>query len=135
MGRTVTGMLVLLLAGAACGGSAEQLAVPLPEPTTEPRSEELPDYRVRVWPNSARVEEDVPYRIDVYTHCGLDHLLDFDGSFWEVTQGPEAPELGDPEDEGVITLESEDRAVYRSSTGATFELRRLEGPREIYLCE
>jgi hypothetical protein len=111
---------------------------PLPEPTAEPRWEELDDDGVvRHWPRSAQVEPGVPYRMTAYTHCGLDHLLDFDGSYWEVAGGPDDPydALADPEDAGVITLVADDTAVYRSSTGAEFELRRTDGPRDTHWCE
>ena len=137
--RALVAAIVLL---ASCGGGAGangQMDEPqmLPEPTTETWSEPAGDEQVRFWPASARVEQGVPYRMTTYTHCGLDYLLDFDGSFWEVASGPEdtGDALGDPEDEGVITLVSADTAVYESGREAEFHLRRLAGPREVHLCE
>jgi hypothetical protein len=64
-------------------------------------------------------------------HCGLDFLTDFDGSFWDPIN-PNAP--GDPpafffnEDQGTMTLVSEDRARYTSSSGEEVSLRRHHGP-------
>ncbi len=131
----VLGLAVMALVGAACGESGTSEARPLPSPTASPRHEILPDGRVRIWPTSARVEEGVPYRITVFTHCGLEHSLDFDGSFWDVTEQPALPELGGFEDEGEITLESRDAATYRSASGQVFRLARHEGPRAVYPCE
>ncbi len=137
-------VIVVVLAGllVSCGpltdGVLGPRGAPLPEPTTEPRTEHLDDgAMVRMWPRSARVEEGVAYRMATYTHCGLDYALDFDGSFWEVVSGPtdRRTSLDDPEDEGTITLVETDRAVYESSTGAQFELRRTDGPREVHVCE
>ncbi len=126
---------MLALLGTACGESGGPEARPLPSPTASPRHENLPDGRVRIWPISARVQQGVPYRITVLTHCGLDHALDFDGSFWQVVEQPASPELGGLEDEGDITLESEDEATYRSAAGQVFRLVRREGPKAIFPCE
>jgi hypothetical protein len=128
------------LIAAACGGaggpSVAQQPRPLPE-RGEVRSEPIDEDHVRIWPASGAVQEGVAYQMTAYTHCGLDHALDFDGSFWEVEAGPDDPRdvLDNPEDEGVITLQSQDVAVYISSGGGDFRLRRVEGPREILLCE
>jgi hypothetical protein len=130
-------LMVLAVLAVSCGDAGgRDAARELPE-RGEVRQEELDDLRVRRWPASGEVEQGVRYRMTAYTHCGLDHLLDFDGSLWEVASGPDDPwaELGDPFDDGVIRLEADDVAVYESSTGAEFRLRRLEGPKDIHLCD
>ena len=138
MKRTIVGAAMVGLA-VGCGGglSVSGQPQPLPEPAAEPRWEMIDEDHVRIWPTSAAVEEGVAYRMTAFTHCGLDHLFDLDGSFWEVAEGPaESGEaLDNPEDEGVVTLVASDTAVYASSTGAEFRLRRLDGPREVLLCE
>lgn len=135
MRGTVLGLVMVALVGAACEESGTSEARPLPSPTASPRHKSLPDGRVRIWPTSPSVEEGIPYRITVFTHCGLERSLDFDGSFWDVTEQPTFPELGGFEDEGVITLESRDEATYRSASGQAFRLARHEGPRAVYPCE
>jgi hypothetical protein len=125
---------------AACGGGGVSVGSqpqPLPERAGEPRSEMIDEDHARIWPTSGAVEEGVAYGMHADTHCGLDHLFDFDGSFWEVTDGPDEPweTLDNPEDEGVVILIAADTAVYESSGGSEFRLRRLDGPREVVLCE
>lgn len=111
---------------------------PLPEPTVDHRWEDLDDDRVRTWPRSARIEPGVDYRFTAYTHCGLDHAFDLDGSFWVLISehdGPRHEVLDDPDDTGVATLLGDDTAVYRSSKGEEFRLHRIEGPIDIHLCD
>jgi hypothetical protein len=108
---------------------------PLPSPSTDRRSQDLGEGRARFWPNSVRVEEGVAYQITVYTHCGLDFLLDFDGSFWKLSADPpQTPAWGNPEDSGVITLTGDDTALYRSSQGVEVDVTRLTGPKDVRLC-
>lgn len=142
MKRTGVVLAIALLSGAACGGMVRPGTdggepQPLPSPTAPYRAEGLPDGRERIWPNSARVELRVPYRVTVYTHCGVDHALDFDGSFWKVSRksDKERARYDDPDDTGVITLVDEDTATYRTSRGDTVTLTRLEGPKDMFLCE
>jgi hypothetical protein len=124
--------------GTAIGVGAGAEPRPLPEPSTEPRSEQLPNHQVRFWPHSAAVEEEVRYHMSAYTHCGLDYLFDFDGSFWEVAAAPDEPRgsvLNDPADQGVVTLVDPDTALYESSLGAEFRLIRIAGPRDVDVCD
>ena len=114
-------------------------AKPQPEPTADQRFEDLGNGRVRVWP----VTEDVPNEgkyLFTAPHCGIDWMIDFDGSFWD----PVKPEdYGNGErypffinaDEGVITFTHDDRAVYQASNGTEIQLRRLKGPIDIHPCE
>ena len=59
----------------------------------------------RFWPRSARVERGVVYRFEV-PHCGLDWLVDFDGSFWEpvYVMPDRPPDFAINSDIGTITL-------------------------------
>ena len=100
---------------------------PLPPPVGDRQPEELPDLVFRIWPNSAPVEQGVPYRIRVGTHCELGPI-DFDGSFWEAETDLTTADLDlpDPEDSGEISLESQDVALYISSTGAEITLTRMD---------
>ncbi|MEE8485112.1 MAG: hypothetical protein V3S38_00955 [Acidimicrobiia bacterium] len=108
----------------------------LPAPVGETESEWLPNGKVRFWANSAPVELGVRYRLSVGTHCGFGPI-DFDGSFWDLDSGPVDPEgyIDGDVDLGVITLESENRAVFASSTGTDFVLIRIgDGPIELDPC-
>lgn len=84
---------------------------------------------MRFWPSSAPVATGVEYSFDT-GHCGLDFLTDFDGSFWRpVNQrgDGEAPFFYS-QDSGTMTLVSQDRAVYKASTGRQVTLHRYPGP-------
>ena len=73
------------------------------------------------------------YRFQV-PHCGLSWVIDFDRSNWDVdettmTEG-ENGRFGINSDEGTMTLEKQDVAVYRSFGGGDATLRRHTGPRK-----
>lgn len=113
-------------------------AMPQPTPTAEQRFEDAPGHKVRVWP----VTEDVPNEgkyLFTAPHCGLDWMLDFDGSFWDAL---EPDDYGNGEnysffynsDEGAITFSGDDTASYQASTGEWIRLVRLEGPIEVDPC-
>jgi hypothetical protein len=112
---------------------------PKPEPsitTEEFRSEPLGDGRYRVWPRSQDVVNEGTYRFTA-PHCGLSWMVDFDGSFWD----PSKPERDGRDylffhnsDQGTISFESDDAAVYTASTGVEVSLRRLSGPIEMTPC-
>ncbi len=125
-----TGLRAVALVMALASGCGLSGAEQLPEDVSAPRSRPLADDRVRVWPSSAQVEEGVEYVYET-GHCGLTYELDFDGSFWEPAVEPgneEPPSFFINQDEGTITLVSENEARYEGSTGETVELRRLHGP-------
>ena len=116
----------------------ERLIVdPVPAPATLPppvrddyRSEIVSDERgYRFWPRSAPAEAGVVYRFEV-PHCGLDWLVDFDGSFWEpVYAMPDSkPDSAINSDIGTITLIGPDEARYMSSTDEQISLFRVDGP-------
>lgn len=113
-------------------------AKPQPMPTAKQRFEDAPGNKVRVWP----VTEDVPNEgkyLFTAPHCGLDWMLDFDGSFWDAL---EPDDYGNGEnysffynsDEGAITFAGDDVATYQASTGERIRLVRLKGPIEIEPC-
>ena len=62
------------------------------------------------------------YRFDA-GHCGLNHLPDFDGSFWDAVN----PNVGEEpiffynEDVGTVALLDSDEARYTSSSGQEAE--------------
>lgn len=97
---------------------------PLPPPVGEHPPEELPNSQVRYWANSAPVEQGIRYRITVGTHCGFGPI-DFDGSFFEADAAADTQDLPDPEDTGEIILESDDEALYLSSTGLKITMTRM----------
>ena len=99
---------------------------PLPEPTLTTEDEIWRNGKV--FPASAPVEEGVQYRFEL-GHCGIDDLIDFDGSFWD-PEGPlpDAPFAAN-EDEGIMTLIAEDRARYESLGGGVVTFVRHDGPR------
>lgn len=93
----------------------------------------------RVWPISGGADPGVAYRFDV-PHCGLDWMLDFDGSFWR----PLDPNLPEPKaawaflinaDRGTIELVATNTAEYVSSTRRHVMLARLDGPVVTELCD
>ncbi|CAN5700928.1 hypothetical protein BH24ACT26_BH24ACT26_04900 [soil metagenome] len=106
------------------------IAQPLPEPTLSDFRTQQTRQGMKFWPRSASVDLDVTYRFST-GHCGLEHLTDFDASFWE----PIDPnrEAKDPlffysEDDGTMTLVSKNTAVYRASDEQEVRLKRLSSP-------
>jgi hypothetical protein len=93
-------------------------------------------------PQSGRVSLGVPYRITLLTHCGLDWpiAVDFDGSFWDPSgsvgqgTGNPPPGIGNPTDQGIITLVAPDVAEYRSRGGVIVRFNRHPGPRAAVPC-
>lgn len=92
--------------------------------------------------DSGRVESGADYRFTVYTHCGLDGRIEFDGSSWDYA-GPGAPDDGsgnpppgfdNPFDRGTMKLISEDVAEYRSSSGSIVKYRRRDGSKPVDMC-
>jgi hypothetical protein len=69
-------------------------------------------------------------------HCGLSHVVDFDGSFW-VPVGQvdgDAPGLINSE-RGRILLVAPNVARYLGPGGFTAQLARFPGPRHFWLCD
>lgn len=115
-------------------------ARPQPTPTGEQRFEDVGGGKVRVWPVTEDVENSGKYLFTA-PHCGLNWMIDFDGSFWDAKEPadfrdePDAYPFFYNSDEGVITFTGDDTAVYQASTGETIELRRIEGPITVDLCD
>ena len=68
------------------------------------------------------------YRFAV-SHCGLEHLVDFDGSFWEpippLVEGIDRPSSLKNGELGTITMINPSEATYASSSGETVALQRV----------
>lgn len=106
----------------------------LPPPTRDAYRWEFVSNKVgyRVWPISGAAEPGVAYRFDV-PHCGLEWMVDFDGSFWRPLD-PNLPELEAAwaflinADRGTFELAATNTAEYVSSTRRHVMLVRLDGP-------
>jgi hypothetical protein len=88
-----------------------------------------------VQPTSARVNGPGPFPFDL-GHCGLSHVVDFDGSFW-VPIGQvdgEAPGIINSES-GQMLLLAPNLAQYRGATGFSAQLARFPGPKRFFLCD
>jgi hypothetical protein len=130
------------------GAALERLIVdPVPAPAALPppvrddfRSQFVSDERgYRFWPRSGHAERGVVYRFEV-PHCGLDWLVDFDGSFWEgraIVDGTNwvpAEDIPDG-DTGTIELTGANWARYEASDGTWTLLSRVEGSIVRQLCD
>lgn len=109
---------------------------PGPQPTLTTEGELV------VLPRSGRVEKGVDYRYTLYTHCGLNELVDFDGSLWDYS-GHGAPDDGsrnpppgfhNPFDHGTMRLISDDVAEYQSEHGLLVKYRRRDGSKVVQMC-
>ena len=110
-------------------GSGKPLALPVPA---------LGDYDpvavaggLEFEPISAPAIAGVLYRFEV-GHCGLYHITDFDGSFWEPIMaqsgGVDTPSALINSDRGTIQIVESRRAIYTSSAGEKVALLRIDGP-------
>jgi len=110
-------------------------AEPYPTPTAGAESSPLPDGRYVVYASSPPAEMGVPYAFKLYTHCGLDFIIDFDESLWDLIAPPEDRDgFEDPFDEGTMTLIAENEASYVSSHGVEIRYSRRSEPEEIHPC-
>lgn len=88
-----------------------------------------------VQPTSPRVNSPGPFPFEL-GHCGLSHVIDFDGSFW-VPVGQvdgEAPGIINAES-GQMRLVAANRALYQGPTGFSAQLARFPGPKHFFLCD
>ena len=75
-----------------------------------------------------------PFPFDV-GHCGINHVVDFDGSYW-VPEGEvdgDAPGMLNSES-GRIGLDGPN-AIYQGPDGFTVRLARFPGPKYFFLCD
>jgi hypothetical protein len=110
----------------------------LPPPVGSVAPQPLGNGQFRFYPRSGHADLGVPYRFQLYTHCGLawPTAIDFDGSFWDpvspgsTSDGSGNPPAGygNPYDLGTITLISPTRAQYRSRTSLVSQWSRHSGP-------
>jgi hypothetical protein len=143
MRRTIAAATLLLLA--ACAGRAGPVAGPDPSPVRTPQpvwsSTPLPNGMWRTWPASSPARPGVAYAFTLYTHCGLDHSVDFDESLWKSIgpaddgQGNPPAGFNNPFDEGTMTLEAGDVAVFRGAHGGEARFSRFDGPKDIPGCD
>lgn len=147
--RLVLVSVSLLVLGACDGGSTSDPQAeatgpqPLPAATAEPRISESPDEngRYRIEPVSPPAEVGVPYDFTLFTRCGLDTFVDFNGSLWDTVdeagskkKGPPAG-FESPEDRGVMTLVNQELAEFESSSGKLVRFIRHPGAKKVKSCE
>jgi hypothetical protein len=112
--------------------------VALPSPTrSDLRSEFVSDEQgFRFFPRSGHLEPNIAYVFDT-GHCGLGHLIDFDGSFWRPADRERADsfDLLVNQDVGAMAYVGRDRAIYRSSDGIEIRMERIDGPVITQPCE
>lgn len=92
--------------------------------------------KVRVRPGSGPAKVGREYRYEV-GHCGLTHVVDFDGSLWDVIWSKRRQPfffINWDHGPGTMTLLSENRARYVSARGVSVDLERHEGPKYVHLC-
>ena len=87
-----------------------------------------------IQPTSGRVNGPGPFIFDV-GHCGLTHVVDFDGSFW-VPVG-EVDGNGNAlinSEQGTMRLTGFNLAEYRGTADFSVTLARWPGPKRFFLC-
>ena len=118
----------------ANGGQAIDLDVQ--GPPREPRIEPIENPRTDpIQPSSPRVNGPGPFEFEV-GHCGLSHMVDFDGSFW-VLSG-EINDLAQAyfnAERGIIGLVDRNTAEYRGTDNAPIRLARFPGAKRFFLCD
>lgn len=88
-----------------------------------------------VQPTSPQVPGPGPFPFEL-GHCGLSHVVDFDGSFWV----PVGPVDGDASgmlngESGQMRLLGPNLALYEGPTGFSANLARFPGPKRFFLCD
>ena len=122
------------------GRALMHVDVPRPQPLAEARSVDS-FLRIRggesLAPTSAPVAAGRSYPFQV-GHCGLLHVVDFAGSYWEVDEttlsAGERGQFGINANEGTMTLVDSETAVFRSGAGGEATLRRYVGVLERSRC-
>jgi hypothetical protein len=86
-------------------------------------------------PTSTRVDGPGPFAFEM-GHCGVSHVVDFDGSFW-VPVGQvdgDHPTIINSES-GLMRLIGPSRAEFRGDSGFTVQLARFPGPKHFWGCD
>jgi hypothetical protein len=121
--RTVLGLVMVALALSSCTRGEAPPEGRQPTANPSPRPVEGVDTK------KVGLEVGVPYRIELYTHCGIDFWTQFDGSYWDAVKydnstGNPPQGLGNPSDFGTMTLLSKREAEYVSESGKVFRFTR-----------
>jgi hypothetical protein len=150
-------MMALMVLVASCteGTDATVDLVPSTPPSTapSPSSSLLPPDALPVplaspWPIQPNSPRDHPRSADVgvgesrrfelYTHCGIDFRVDFDGSFWQSYNVGQKTRITDPFQKGTMTLLTGDVAAFRFGSGdrmaAVFFVRN-DSPKPAVVCD
>jgi hypothetical protein len=86
-------------------------------------------------PSSARVVGGGPFPFEV-GHCGIGHVIDFDGSYW-IPMGQvdgDSPTMFNAES-GQMRLLGPSLAEFRGDSGFTVQLARFPGPKHFWGCD
>jgi hypothetical protein len=87
-----------------------------------------------IQPRSERVGGPGPIAFEV-GHCGLSHVVDFDGSFWiPVGQLDGDASVVINGESGHMALVGPNLAVYQGANGFSAQLARFPGPKHLWLC-
>lgn len=128
-------LAVLTIAVAGCASQQAQTSDGSPAPT--PVDDGATPTAVAPDPSASPVEigSTVPFQVG---HCGLKHVVEFDGSYWDVDEASMTSEensrFGINSDEGTMTLSAKDEAVYRSHGGGEAVLYRHAGDKSFFAC-
>ena len=92
-------------------------------------------YLALTTPSSPRVNGAGPFDYEM-GHCGLLHVIDFDGSFWLPTGqvDGEHPTINNAE-AGTMRLIGPNLAEFRGQSGFTVQLARFPGPKHFWGCD
>src|SRR5919108_4660661 len=133
-------VLATMILMAGCSGTPQPTMTTIPNsqvpiatwtPISTAEATQNPDVRE---PLSPPAELGKAYPFQLYTHCGTDLAVDFDGSFWQLSNPAQVPEsLGDPSQEGTMTLIDPDHARFDFEGGSLLFIRH-QGPKYILPC-
>jgi hypothetical protein len=113
-----TYLLNVFTAGAPDELKAALSAAPTPSPVGS----------IEATPTSSSARRGRAYSVRITTGCGFVTAVDFDGSFWEPTDGRTLPSVGrrltPPVDPATIALQAPDSALLRTAAGQALTLSR-----------
>jgi hypothetical protein len=111
-------------------------ATPQPPPPETP----LPNGVTRVTAVSTPELPGAAQAFSLYTHCGLDNaVIDFGGTLWDPVgypgRFPNPPrEVGNPIDQGTITVTGAGTAMFVAASGTRIDLEAHAGPKDVLVC-